>query len=88
MIVIDEDRATAFDHAGHTAVDCADLHHALNHLDGAAMLIDDDRESRSLDDGGEHRRVDREVGDAGMLDLEQQSAEILNHASEAGRLRR
>jgi len=84
--VIDEDGLPAFDHPAHAAVEGANLNNTLDHLDGAALLIDDDGECRSLYDRRKHRRIDREVRDAGVLDLEQQSAEGLDDPGEAGRL--
>jgi hypothetical protein len=87
MVVIDEDSPAPLDHAAHRAVDRGDLHHTLKHLNRASMRIDDHREGRPFDDCREHRRVDREMRDAGMLDLEQQRAEILDHAGEAAGLR-
>jgi hypothetical protein len=86
--VIDEHGSAAFDHSEHAAIDGGDLHNALDHLHRATLLIDDDGEGRSFDHGGEHRRVDREMGDSGVLDLEQQGADLLDHPGEAGRLRR
>ena len=86
--MIDEDGLAAFDHPAHRTVGGRYLHHSLDHLDGTALLVDHHGEGRSLDHGGEHRRVDREVGDAGMPDLEQHGAEILDHAREAVGLRR
>ena len=86
--MIDEDGPAALDHPAHRAVDGRYLHHALDHLNGAALLVDDHGEGCSLDHGGEHWRVDCEVGDAGMPDLEQHRAEILDHAREAVGLRR
>jgi hypothetical protein len=85
--MIDEDGSPAFDHTAHAAVEGADLDNALDHLDGAPLPIHDDGEGRSLDDRGQHRRVDGEVGNAGVLHLEQQCAEVLNDPGEAGRLR-
>jgi hypothetical protein len=85
--MIDEDGSPTFDHTAHAAVDGADLDNTLDHLDGAPLLVDDDSEGRSLDDRSQHRRVDGEMGDAGVLHLEQQSSEVLNDAGEAGRLR-
>jgi hypothetical protein len=70
MIVIDEHGPAAFDHPHHPAVDRVDLHDSLNDLHSGAMLIDDDGEGRALDHGSEHRRVDCEVRDAGVLYLE------------------
>jgi hypothetical protein len=86
--VIDEDGPAALHDLSHAAGDRGDLHRALDDLDRAAILIDDNRKGRSLDHGREHRRVDREVRDACVLNLEQQCAEILDHAREASGLRR
>jgi hypothetical protein len=85
--MIYEDGPSAFDHPAHTAVDGSDLHHALNHLNRAAMLVDNDGESRPFDNGGQHWRIDCKVRNPGVLDLEEQGAEILDDAREAGRLR-
>ena len=85
--MIDEDSPAAFDHPAHSAVHGADLHNALKHLNCASVCIDDHREGGPFDDCREHRRVDREVRDAGMLDLEQQRTEILDHPGEAAGLR-
>jgi hypothetical protein len=86
--VIDEDGPSAFDDPAHAAVERSHLHRALDHLDRAALLIDNDGEGCALDHRREHRSVDGEMWNAGMLDLEQQGAEILNDAREAGWLRR
>jgi hypothetical protein len=86
--VIDEDSPAALDDLPHSAGDRGDLDRALDDLDRAALLIDDDGKGRSFDDGRQHRRIDREVRNAGVLDPEQQGAEILDHAREAGGLRR
>jgi hypothetical protein len=74
--VIDEDGPAALDNLPHAAGDRGDLDCALDDLDRAALLINDNGKRRSFDHGREHRRVDREVRDAGVLDLEQQGAEI------------
>ena len=86
--MIDEDGPAALDDLPHAAGDRGDLHRALDDLDCAPLLIDDDGKGRSFHHGREHRRIDREVRDAGVLDLEQQGAEILDYAREAGGLRR
>jgi hypothetical protein len=86
--VIDEDGPAALHDLSHAAGDRGDLHRALDDLDRAAILIDDNRKGRTFDHGREHRRVDREVRDACVLNLEQQCAEILDHAREASGLRR
>jgi hypothetical protein len=86
--VIDEDGPSAFDDPAHAAIECSHLHRTLDHLDRAALLIDDYGEGRALDHRRQHRGVDGEMGNAGMLDLEQQGAEVLNDAREAGWLRR
>jgi hypothetical protein len=86
--VIDEDGPSALDDLPHAAGDRGDLHRTLDDLDRAAILIDDNGKGRTLDHGREHRRVDREVRDARVLNLEQQRAEILDHPREAGGLRR
>jgi len=88
MVMIDEHGAAAFHHSHHPAIDRADLHDALNDLHRTSMLVDDHGERRSLDHGCQHRRVDREMGDSGVLNLEEQGAEILDHPREARRLRR
>jgi len=69
--MIDEDGPTAFDDLPHAAGDRRDLHGALDDLDSAALVVDDDGKGRSFDHGRKHRRVDREVRDAGVLNLEQ-----------------
>ena len=66
----------------------ADLHDTLDHLDCAALLIDNYREGRSFDDRSEHWRVDGEMWNAGVLHLEEQGAHVLNDSRETGRLRR
>ena len=85
--MIYEHGPSAFDDAAHAAVGCSYLHRSLDHLHRAALLIDNDGEGRAFDHCGKHRRIDGEMGNTGMLDLEQQSAEILNDPREAGRLR-
>ena len=85
--MFDEDGAPALDHPAHTAIESRDLHDALDHLDGAALLVDDHGEGGSLYDGGKHRSVDREMRDSRVLHLKQQSSEILDHSGEAARLR-
>lgn len=85
--MLDEDGASAFHHPRHAAVQRGDLHDALDHLDRAALLVDDDREGGSLDDRRQHRSIDGEVRNSGVLNLEQQGAQSLDHAREAGRLR-
>jgi hypothetical protein len=62
------------------------LDDALNHLNRAAVLFDDNGEGGSLNHSGQHRSVDREVRDACVLDLEQQGAEHLEYAREPGGL--
>jgi len=85
--MIDEDGLPTFDHSAHAAVKGTDLNNTLDHLDGAALLINDDGECRSFHDRGQHRRIDREVRNPGVPDLEQQSAQGLDDPGEAGRLR-
>lgn len=68
--MIDKNGLAALDHPAHAAVEGADLNNALDHLNGAALLIDHNGKRRPLDDRGKHRRVDGEMGDAGMLHLE------------------
>jgi hypothetical protein len=60
------------------------LDDALNHLNGAAVLFDDNGEGGSLDHSGQHRSVNCKVRDACMLDLEQHGAEHLDYAREPG----
>ncbi|HKP33660.1 MAG TPA: hypothetical protein VJT70_02630 [Sphingomicrobium sp.] len=86
--MIDEHGSAALDNFPHAAGVRGDLHRALDHLDRAPLLIDDDGKGGSFDNRREHRRIDREMRDPGMLDLEQQGAEILDHAREASGLRR
>ena len=85
--MLNEDGASAFDHPRHAAVQGGHLHDALDHLHRATLLVDDDGKGRSLDDRRQHRSIDREVRNSGVLNLEQQGAESLDHAGEAGRLR-
>lgn len=84
--MIDEDGLSTFDHSAHPAVDRRDLNNPLDHLDCAAALIDNHGEGCSLDDGREHRRVDRKVRYASVLDLEQHGAKVLDHTGESARL--
>lgn len=86
--MIDEDSPSALDHPVHAAVERSHLDHTLDHLNRAPLLVDDHREGRAFDHRGQHGRVDGEVGNARVLHLEQQGAEVLDHAREAGRLGR
>jgi hypothetical protein len=84
--MIDEYGSSALDETGHAAGSRADLDDTLDDLNGAAVLVDDDRERCALDDRSQHRRVHSEMRDAGVLDLEQHGAEILDHPRETVRL--
>ena len=86
--MIDEDGPSALDDLPHAAGDGSDLHCTLDDLDRAALVVDDDGKGGAFDNGREHWRIDGEVRDAGVLDPEQQRAEILDHAREAVRLGR
>jgi len=87
MRIIDEYRPATLDDAAHAPVNGRDLHRTLDDLNRAPLLVDNHREGGALDHGGQHRRVYGKVRNAGVLDLEQQRAELLHDAREAGRLR-
>jgi hypothetical protein len=85
--VVDEYRTAAFDEPAHSTIGGGHLNRTLDHLHGAAVLIDGDRERRALHDGGEHWCIDGEMRNPGVLDLEEHSAQFLDHAGETGCLR-
>jgi hypothetical protein len=86
--MIDEDSLSAIDHSTHSAVDGRNLDAAFDHLDRAAVPIDDDRKGRSLHHGSKCRRIDGEMRNTGVTDLEKQGPECLHDPRESRRLGR
>ena len=78
--MFDEDGSATFDEAVHATLSSRNLYDSLDDLHCTSLLVDDDREGRSLDHGSKHRSLDGKVRDSGVLDLEQHCAQRLDDA--------
>ena len=64
------------------------FHEPLDDMNGVIVRADGDRERRSFDNSGDHRRIDFKVLDAALVDLEHRGTEILDNLRDAVRSRR